>query len=317
MRALITGIRGFVGTNLEKELYQHGYEVWGTTRKSCPITDSTASFSRIIPVDYSSEEEIMSIINEIKPTEIYHLAGQSSVKISWDNKVDTLEVNIISTVRLLEALRKSEMAQTTKLIMIGSSEEYGAIDNGNVAIKEEDILRPISPYGVSKAATSLLFQQYVRVYELKLVYARPFNHIGPGQGMGFVTSDFAHQIAKIEKGILEPVISVGNLEAQRDFTDVRDIVRAYMLLAQKGDVGEIYNISSGEPLSIRYILNVLLSLSYRKDIEIQRDENKMRPSEFPIYIGNSSKIRDHIGWKKEYSIKQSLQDILNYWRNLV
>ncbi|MEK3696775.1 MULTISPECIES: GDP-mannose 4,6-dehydratase [unclassified Paenibacillus] len=317
MRALITGITGFVGSNLERTLKQQGYEVWGTTRKSCSLTIHSALEGNVIPIDYNNEEEIIGIINKIKPDEIYHLAGQSSVKFSWDNKVETFEVNILITLRLLEALRKSKMAETTRVIMVGSSEEYGTIDKSDIAIIETENLRPISPYGVSKASTSLLFQQYVRVYGLKLIYARPFNHIGPGQELGFVTSDFAQQISRIEKNILEPVIFVGNLEAQRDFTDVRDIVKAYIMLAQHGKVGEIYNISSGEPLSIKFILDHLLSLSTHKNIEIQQDNNKMRPSEFPIYIGDSSKIKEAIGWEKEYSIEKSLQDILDYWRNLI
>ncbi|MFC3750519.1 GDP-mannose 4,6-dehydratase [Paenibacillus sp. GCM10012306] len=316
MRALITGISGFVGTNLANVLHQKGYEVWGTTRKSCPSTSFKTPVGRIIPIDYNNEENIQAIINEIRPDEIYHLAGQSSVRISWDNKVETIETNMISTVRLLEAFRKSDMAKTTKLLMVGSSEEYGAIINGGTAILEENVLKPISPYGVSKAATSLLFQQYVNVYGLNLLYARPFNHIGPGQGPGFVTSDFAQQIAKIEQGKSAPVIAVGNLDAQRDFTDVRDIVRAYTMLMEKGRIGEVYNVCSGEPISIRNILYNFLSQSTNQNIEIQQDENKMRPSEFPIYIGDSSKIREHTGWRKEYLIEKSLQDILNYWRNL-
>ncbi|KHL92658.1 hypothetical protein QW71_27930 [Paenibacillus sp. IHB B 3415] len=316
MRALITGITGFVGSNLEKALKQQGYEVWGTTRNSCSRADHSGIENNIIQIDYNSEEKIIELINKIKPDEIYHLAGQSSVKYSWDNKIETFETNIIITLRLLEALRKSDMAEITKLILVGSSEEYGSIDNGDIAIRETENLRPISPYGVSKASTSLLFQQYVRVYGLKLIYTRPFNHIGPGQELGFVTSDFAQQISRIEKNILEPVISVGNLEARRDFTDVRDIVRAYIMLAQRGKVGEMYNISSGEPLSIKYILDYLLSLSTHKNIKIQQDDKKMRPSEFPIYIGDSTKIKEAIGWEKEYSIEQSLQDILDYWRNL-
>lgn len=315
MRALITGISGFVGSNLEKALTQNGYEVWGTTRNSCSHTVCSGMKSNVIQINYS-EEEITGIINEIQPDEIYHLAGQSSVKYSWDNKEETFETNVIITLRMLEALRKSDMRDKTKLILVGSSEEYGLINNGNNPIKETEPLRPISPYGVSKASTSLLFQQYVEVYGLKVIYARPFNHIGPGQEVGFVTSDFAKQISDIEKNIIPPVISVGNLEAKRDFTDVRDIVRAYVMLAQRGMVGEIYNISSGEPLSIKYILDYLLSLSTHKNIKVEQDHTRMRPSEFPVYIGDSSKIKGKISWEKEYSIEQSLQDILDYWRNL-
>ncbi|ULO08034.1 GDP-mannose 4,6-dehydratase [Paenibacillus sp. 19GGS1-52] len=317
MRALITGITGFVGAHLAEELHNQGYEVFGTTRKSCPNAMFANSAIQIIPMNYNSEEDILEILNKIKPHEIYHLAGQSSVKMSWENKVDTLETNIILTVKLLEALRKSDVADSAKLLMIGSSEEYGSIDNENTPITEEAVLRPISPYGVSKASTSLLFQQYVKVYGLKLLYARPFNHIGPGQDIGFVTSDFAKQIVMIEKGIHLPNISVGNLEAQRDFTDVRDIVSAYTMLVEKGQIGEIYNICSGKPHAIKYILTYLLDLSFNKNIQVKQDENKMRPSEFPIYIGDSTKIQEHIGWETTYSIEKSLQDILNYWRIMI
>lgn len=313
MRALITGITGFVGNYLAKLLIEEDYEVWGFTRNDVEETSSIPS-CHLLKVDYSNEQLLTNLIDEIKPDEIYHLAGQSSVKNSWENSADTFEGNIFITLHLLESIRKSKIARTVKVLTLGSSEEYGWVEEKNFPISESVALNPISPYGVSKASTWLMAQQYSRSFGLKVVHARPFNHIGPGQREGFVTSDFAIQIVKIEQGVAPPVISVGNLEAKRDFSDVRDIVNAYTLLLSKGLPGQPYNVCSGTPVSINKLLDTMIHLSKHKSIKVEVDVNRLRPSDYPIYYGNPSKIKSITKWQNTISLNNSLNNILEFWR---
>jgi len=310
-KALITGVNGFVGRYLARELASDGYDVWGTSRSGQP---SDYREWKVLQLDLLHEEQIMNVINELMPDEIYHLAGQSSVRDSWLDKAGVLDANVLATTRLLEAVRKSAPANKIKVLTVGSSEEYGKVADNQLPIEEGTKLRPISPYGISKAAVSLLAQHYYDVYGMKIIHARPFNHIGPGQSLGFVTSDFAKQISDIEKGLISPALYVGNLEAKRDFTDVRDIVRAYRLLLKDGESGNVYNICSGSPVSIQAILDYYLRVSSCKDIHVIPDENKMRPSDIPLYYGDSGRIVEATQWGRTINLEQSLTDILNYWR---
>lgn len=313
MRALITGVTGFVGKYLADYLMKQGYEVWGTTRKSCPALVSHENI-KFVRLDLLNQEEIIKLLNDIQPYEIYHLAGQSNVKDSWNDKVSTFQANCINTLNLLESVTKSNIAKTVKVLTVGSSEEYGKVEYTQMPIKENYPLNPISPYGMSKATVSLFAKHYHDVYGLNIVHARPFNHIGPGQRLGFVVSDFSHQIADIEKGTKENILYVGNLEAKRDFTDVRDIVRSYHLLLRKnGGYGQVYNVSSATAVSISEVLEILISLS-NKDIVIKQDESKMRPADIPLYIGDNTKIKNEVGWKPEISIRETLNDILESLR---
>ncbi|CAG7659141.1 GDP-mannose 4,6-dehydratase [Paenibacillus allorhizosphaerae] len=313
MRALITGATGFVAKHLTKHLTNLGFEVWGTTRKSSPVLFKGIHHIQTLDLN-TSIEQIVSYLNFLKPDYIFHLAGQSSVKKSWDNKIETFEANVVMTINLLEAVRGSIVAESVKILTVGSSEEYGEVNLENMPISEKNPLRPISPYGISKATVSMLAEQYHRSYSLNIVHVRPFNHIGPGQDVGFVTSDFAKQIAEIEEGKQTPIIKVGNLDAKRDFTDVRDIVQAYALLVAHGQSGKIYNVCSKKPTSIQEILEKLINLSRCQNIEIHRDLSKMRPSDFPYYYGDSSEISLHTGWSPKMSIDDSLKDILDHWR---
>ncbi|WP_282939472.1 GDP-mannose 4,6-dehydratase [Paenibacillus sp. RC67] len=313
MKALITGITGFVAKYLADYLRKQGCEVWGTTRKSSPVLFNKTI--NIVTLDLNSSSQILQLVNDIQPDCIFHLAGQSSVRDSWDNKAMTFDSNIIMTINLLEAVRSSNVSRTVKILTIGSSEEYGEVKLEEMPIVEGNFLRPISPYGISKATVSMLVQHYYKAYSLNIIHARPFNHIGPGQGVGFVTSDFAKQISEIERGELRPILKVGNLDAKRDFTDVRDIVRAYYLLTQSDKFGEIYNVCSGKPISIQDILDKLIKMSLNTEIQIQIDVNKMRPSDFPYYYGDSSALKSLTNWSPVISIDESLQDIMNYWRS--
>ncbi|OIB03082.1 hypothetical protein AK95_05585 [Paenibacillus sp. LC231] len=312
MKALITGVNGFVGRHLEEYLVSQQIEVWGTSRS---VNHEKNHINRV-QLDFNQEEAIVQLLNTIKPDLIFHLAAQSSVAKSWTQVSRTLDANVTKTALFYDAIKQSDISDTVKILSVGSSEEYGIVSKENIPISETAPLNPTNPYGISKVTQHMLAKLYSSL-GLHIVHVRPFNHIGPGQKQGFVTSDFARQIALIESQKLPPVITVGNLEAQRDFTDVRDIVRAYAEVIQKGRAGEVYNICSGKSHPIRYILDYLLTLSTNKSIDVQQDINKMRPSEFPIYIGDSTKINNLIGWDTEYLIEESLVDILTYWRSIL
>ncbi|MBC6975843.1 GDP-mannose 4,6-dehydratase [Bacillus sp. Xin] len=304
MIALITGITGFVGHHLQNRLIAEGAEVYGTSRQS-------NLYKHTYQLDLQEQDEIVSLLKKISPTHIFHLAGMSNVRDSWVNVSKTIEANTLGTINLLEAVKKLD--KEIRVITIGSSEEYGKATLGiHDTISETTLLNPLSPYGTSKAAVSMLVKQYYKGFGLDVIHVRPFNHIGPGQKLGFVTSDFAHQIALINNNTNHNKIKVGNLESFRDFTDVRDIVRAYYMLALKGYAGEIYNVCSGISTSIQEILNILLSFSNKK-IAIETDPNKMRPSDIPYFIGDYTKIKNLTKWEPKISIHHSLQDIYQYW----
>lgn len=308
MRALITGVNGFVGHYLSRYLLEKGYEVYGTVIEDDIKMDNI----KILKMNLLNKQEVNETIEKINPEQIYHLAGQSAVGLSWNNPTLTMSVNINGTINLLDAVRSNNL--NTKILIIGSSDEYGIIKPEECPINEEHKLNPNSPYAISKMAQEEISKLYIKSYQMKIIMVRAFNHIGPMQSKNFVVSDFASRIAEIEKGA-DPIIRVGNLEAYRDFTDVRDIVSGYELLMNNGKVGEIYNIGSGKPYKIQQILDVLLSLS-KKDIKVELDKNKLRPSDVPIIQCDNSKIKSHINWSPKYNLRDTLKDTLDYWRNM-
>jgi GDP-4-dehydro-6-deoxy-D-mannose reductase len=222
-----------------------------------------------------------------------------------------IENNFRGTLNLLEIVRK--LKWPTRILIAGSSDMYGIVKPKETPIREDRSLLPVSPYGFSKAAGDLLAYQYFKSYGVNVIRARAFNHTGPRQRTGFVIPDLASQIAKIEKSRLSPVLKVGNLSSQRDLSDVRDIVRAYVALMAKGKAGEAYNICSQKAYSIEHMLNILCSLS-KKRISIQIDQKKNRPAEIPILSGNNSKLKKATGWKPKIQIENTLKDTLDYWR---
>jgi GDP-4-dehydro-6-deoxy-D-mannose reductase len=224
-----------------------------------------------------------------------------------------METNVIGTIHLFEAVRKLNISP--KIQVAGSSEEYGMVNPNELPITEENPLRPLSPYAVSKVAVDKLSYQYHMSYGLHIVVTRGFNHTGPRRGEVFVSSNFAKQIAEIEKGA-EPIIHVGNLDAMRDFTDVRDMVRGYLLAVDKGQPGESYNICSGESITIRDLLDLLISMS-RKKIKVQQDPDRMRPSDVEVLQGDCSKFKKQTGWEQTIPFKETMEDLLNYWRERV
>lgn len=309
MKALITGVNGFVGLQLEQYLLAQKMEVWGSSRSS--QGHQKTSLNRV-QIDFNHVENITDVINDLKPDYIFHLAAQSSVKKSWDNIETTMSSNVINSARLFEAILHSDGVENIKVLSIGSSEEYGIQSQDAMPIKEDNKLNPINPYGISKSSQYMLAKLYAKL-GLQIVHARPFNHIGPGQDLGFVTSDFANQVAKIETNKIEPIMKVGNLSAKRDFLDVRDIVRAYAELISAGIPGEVYNICSSKPVAISELLNTLVGLSNRK-IDVNVDPGLLRVVDIPQYVGDNSKIKSLINWEPEISLEETLRDTLDYWR---
>lgn len=315
-KALITGIAGFVGSHLAELLLKNGYDVYGLSRARSNMDhiESIQTKLHLEDADLLDSHSLYTTINKIKPDYIFHLAAQSFVPTSWGSPAVTLEVNIIGSANLFEAVRQVGINPAIQIAC--SSEEYGMVYENEVPIKETNPLRPLSPYAVSKLGMDFLGYQYYESYKMRIIRTRGFNHTGPRRGDTFAESTFAKQIALIEKGKQEPVIYVGNLEAQRDYTDVRDMVRAYLLSVEKCDSGDVYNIATGEAIKIEDVLHMLLSMSKVK-VKIKQDPSRMRPSDVPILIGDSTKFRKKTGWKPEITFKQTAEDLLNYWREHV
>jgi GDP-4-dehydro-6-deoxy-D-mannose reductase len=313
VRVLITGIAGFVGSHLAELLLRTGEEVFGI----CLPGESLENIRHIkkevhlTDCDITDFDRLSSVVSRINPDEVYHLAAFSAVGKSFSQPLSVIETNFRGTLHLLEILRNSR--RKPRILIIGSSDMYGRVKPKDIPITEEKSLLPVSPYGSSKAACDLLAYQFFQSYGVQAIRARAFNHAGPRQGLGFVVPDFASQIAKIEAGILPPVIKVGNLSSRRDISDVRDVVRAYRLLMKKGKAGEAYNICSGKAQSIKRVLKTLISLS-KKKIREKTDEKKNRPAEIPVLAGDHSKIRRTTGWKPKIPIQTTLTDTLNFWR---
>jgi len=321
MKILITGITGFVGSHLaEYCLTQSKAKVYGTVL-SHHLGDELKRIEHIkdrielFECDLTNRVAVVRVLNKVKPDKIFHLAAQSFVPTSWKSPEDTLVNNIISELNIFEVVR--ELKLNPVIVIACSSEEYGLIFKNELPVKETNPLRPLSPYAVSKIAQEKLALQYHYSYSLKTVLTRFFNTEGPRRGQEFVTSNFAKQIAEIEKGKREPIIYVGNLETKRDFNDVRDMVRAYWLASEKCKFGEPYNVCSGKARSIRSVLNLLLGLSKVKNIKVKQDPERLRTSDVPILQGDSSKFRKQTGWKPKIPFEKTMEDLLNYWRENV
>jgi len=315
-KALITGVTGFAGSHLAELLLKEGVTVHGIQRWRSKSDNIDAIKDKIVlhEADLLDAHSLYSVIDEVKPHYIFHLAAQSYVQSSWASPSNTLEVNIIGSVHLFEAVNKSGL--DTVIQIACSSEEYGKVLSNELPIKETNPLRPLSPYAVSKLAMDYLGYQYHESYGVKIIRTRGFNHTGPRRGDVFSESTFAKQIAEIEKGKREPVVYVGNLNAVRDYTDVRDMVRAYYLSVKKCLPGEVYNISTGKGWKISDVLDMLLSMSKSK-IKIREDKERMRPSDVEVLIGDSTKFRKQTGWKPEIAFTKTLTDLLDYWRERV
>lgn len=312
MRVLITGINGFVGGHLAEYLLQAGgHEIWGVALENTLRLPHLRDQVHLLQVDLSNREQTSSTIARISPQVIFHLAGQAFVPESFQDPAGTLSTNIMAQLHILLALQEHTIP--ARVLVVGSYEEYGHITPDDLPIDENTPLRPASPYGVSKIAQDMLALQYHISHKLDVVRVRPFNHIGPRQNSRFVASSFARQIAMIEQGKQPPVLSVGNLSAQRDFTDVRDMVRAYALAVEHGESGQVYNIGLGQVVSIQHLLDTLLAAS-KQTIEVRQDPQRMRPVDMPVVVCDASRFRAHTGWQPQIAFAQTLRDILDDWR---
>lgn len=312
MKALIIGAAGFVGGYLADHLRKEcGWSVCVTKmpQETCEIEDVES-----YDLDILEKNSIKELFETTAPDYIFHLAAQSSVAVSWKCPELTVDVNVKGCVNVLEAAR--ELAKKPRILLVGSSEEYGPSTEEENPVTENQPLRPGNIYAATKACQGMLGAIYARAYQMDVMMVRAFNHIGPKQAPLFVVSDFCKQVAEIEKGLKEPVMYVGNLSAKRDFTDVRDIVRAYSALVQKGTAGETYNVGSGQAIAIQDLLEEILKLSTR-EIKVEVDPNKLRPVDVLVVEADVTKLVKETGWERRYELKDTLKDILEYWRGNV
>ena len=347
MRVLITGVTGMAGSHLaEYVLGMEGVELYGTYRwrsrmenlddikregklniigENCTITSvcdleelmkerTGPHCLNLIEADMTDAYSMRRLVGAVKPDRIFHLAAQSYVPGSWNGPAETLQRNIMGQVNLFEAIREAGI--DPRVHVAGSSEEYGLVYPDEIPIKETNPLRPLSPYAVSKVAQDKLAFQYFMSYGLKTIVTRGFNHEGPRRGHVFVTSNLAKQIAEIEKELKQPIIYVGDLKSKRDWTDVRDFVRAYWLTLEKCQPGEVYNIGCGKAREVGEMLDILLSLTKAK-ITVKQDPARCRPSDVTILEADTTKFTQCTGWSPRIPFERTLEDLLNYWRERI
>lgn len=301
MRALITGSQGFVGKYLRRELEENGYEVLGLDLQPG---------ERTVQADLLDPEQLAQAVRKAKPEAVFHLAGQADVARSWKVPQKTMEINVIGAVNLMEAVRLFN--PEVRMVIVGSSDQYGNLGEAGQCVRETLDTRPQTPYAVSKKAQEEMARVYTRAYGMHICMTRSFNHGGAGQRLGFLIPDFAAGIVRVERGEAE-VLKVGNLSARRDFTHVRDVVRAYRLIAEKGRPGEVYNVGSGTTYSAQEILDRLRAMASRP-IPVEQDPAKMRPSDTPVICCDHSKLTGDTGWEPEIPLEVILRDTLSEWR---
>lgn len=313
MKALVIGAGGFVGGYLISELYGRGMEVCATKlpHENINFYGSSKAVFETAELDILEESSIKELLLRFRPDYIFHLAAQSSVAVSWKKPALTVDINIKGCINLLEAVRAAEISP--RILFIGSSEEYGYAANRPEPVDESVRPEPANIYAVSKLTQNMIGELYCKAYGMDIISVRAFNHIGPGQIPQFVVADFCYQASEIAKGNREPVIRVGNLAAKRDFTDVRDIVRAYALLAEKGKSGETYNVGSGQAVSIQSVLHKIIELS-GADIQIEIDKDRFRPVDVPFIEADVSKLKNDTGWERLISLEATIKEILLYWK---
>lgn len=316
LRVLITGVSGFVGRHLTSHLREQAYdEIAGTVYSKLPPDPSVAALGvSEHPVDLCSEDEALDLLNQVRPRHIYHLAGQAFVPRSFEDPWETIENNIRGTLNLIRAIIALKL--DTRLLVVSSGDVYGPVRPEELPLREDRPFNPTSPYAVSKVGQDMIALQYHLSHQVDSVRVRPFNQIGPGQSPSFVASAFARQIAAIEAGKQEAVIRVGNLEARRDFTDVRDAARAYHLLMTRGEAGQVYHLGSGRSHSIRDLLETLLSHA-RVSISTEADPALFRPIDVPDVVASIERIQSATGWKPQIAWADTLRDILDDWRQRV
>jgi len=310
-RILITGAGGFVGHHLARLLQESGdVDLFGSSRSASSTSWPEGVVRKV--TDLSSYESTEILIRDVKPNQIYHLAGQASVARSWQEPHETYVANVLGQLNLLEALRRVQ--PKTSLLMVGSSDAYGHVSPSDLPVRESQLLRPVSPYAVSRAAQDMMAEQYFRSYQIPLIRTRTFNHTGPGRPEGYAISNFASQIAKMELHLQPPTLSVGNLDIARDYLDVRDVVRAYDLAIQQGETGAVYNICSGRVHTLAEAVDILLQHSKLK-VTVYKDPSRQRPADIPVMYGDPSAFQKRTGWSPQIPFEQTVQDLLLYWRS--
>lgn len=303
MRALVIGAGGFVGGHLVDHLRAHGDEVVATTN----VSASVSSPFKVLPLDITDAGAVGEVLQSVKPDVVYHLAGIAFVPEAEVNFEKTLTVNVAGTANV--ARHSQVLSPSPSFLFVSSAEVYGQVLPNELPVSEANEARPANNYSLSKRMAELVVERYGR-QGLRFSIARPFNHIGPGQDSRFVASNFALQLARVARGLTPPVLEVGNLEARRDFSDVRDIVRAYRLIAT-GQQGT-YNLGSGRSHSIQEVLDTLVEISGCK-VEIRHDPQRMRGPEVAELFGGIDKVSRVCGWKPEFPLRRSLEDTYRHW----
>jgi GDP-4-dehydro-6-deoxy-D-mannose reductase len=311
-RVLITGATGFVGKHLWRALEDgepSAFDIFGTAYPLAP----PSSGNKIFFLDLRAGKEVRKLVDEIQPNWVFHLAAISNVRKSWEMRGETTETNVLGTQNLLEAVRQT--TPEARVLFVSSSDVYGFGPAPAGALKEEAPLEAVSPYAYSKVAGEILCGFYGKIENMDVVIARPFPHTGPGQTEDFVCSDWARQVAQIERGVIAPMLKVGNLAVRRDFCDVRDVVKAYILLLRKGRRGEAYNICSGKAITLREVLDYLIQeAAVKTPVSIEVDEAKLRKTDAHCLIGSNRKISEETGWSPRIPMGQTLADLLADWR---
>ncbi|MDW8352158.1 MAG: GDP-mannose 4,6-dehydratase [Anaerolineae bacterium] len=312
MRVLITGMSGFAGRHLTELLLKTTHwTLIGVSRTTLGDRPSPRVFWW--RVDLRDADAVKRLLRYERPDIIVHLAAQSHVPTAWQQPWETFEANVRTVLNLFEGAIAAKLSP--RFLIVSSNEVYGRPSSPqDLPFAETRPLQPTNPYGVSKAAQELVALQYHCSHGYDVVIARPFNHLGPGQDTRFVASDFARQIVEIEMGKREPVMHLGNMQAQRDFTDVRDIARAYLSLLQRADGGCAYNVCSGKPRSIQSLLDTMLGMT-TVQVEQRSDPSRFRIADTPVSYGDPARIREATGWQPHIPFEQTIADILNYWRD--
>ena len=322
MNILITGISGFAGSFLAEYILKaqsselKAQSLFGTVfsaRESSNLQNIEDQL-HLFAGDLSDRGFVKKVLDESCPDLIFHLAAIAFVGESLKNPEKVILNNIQIQLNLLEEIRAQGLKP--KILIVGSADEYGLVAPADNPLSENQPLLPVSPYGLSKLAQDMMGYVYYKSFNLPIVRVRPFNHIGPRQSPQFVVPAFAKQIAEAEANLAEPVVRVGNLSAKRDFTDVRDMVKAYWLALQKGDLGEVYNLGSGKAYEIGWVLKTLISMS-KKEIRIKIDPSRLRAADLPVTMCNQQKFAAQTFWKPTFSIEETLLETLNYWRTKV
>ena len=325
-RALITGITGMVGSHLADYLLEHtDWDIYGMCRWRSPLDNLQHLIPRLnnkdrIHILYGELRDLISlqdVVDKARPDYVFHLAAQSYPSTSFSSPLDTLDTNIQGTARLLDVLRK-QIDIDPVIHVCSSSEVFGKVSKDKLPIDEECTFHPASPYAISKVGTDLVGRYYAEAYGSKVITTRMFTHTGPRRGDVFAESTFAKQIALIEAEQIPPVLKTGNLQSMRTWADVRDAVRAYhMLVTVKPIPGEYYNIGGTYSCTVEDMLTHLLSLSSRKDIEVQTDPERMRLVDADLQVPDTKKFQDHTGWQPEIPFAQTMGDLLDYWRERI